>query len=59
MLSGCPSSWKNRDPNDKGYILEIHIWADGDIKLTNLTIPKGVVTEKDEKASEADSDRRD
>jgi hypothetical protein len=45
-LYGCPSSWKNNDPKEKTYTMEVHVWVDGKMNLDELNIPKGLVVEK-------------
>jgi hypothetical protein len=46
MVDGCLSSWKRGDPAAKGYILEVHIWQDGRIKLEKGRVPEGVTVER-------------
>ena len=46
MIDGCPSSWKRGEPTAKGYILEVHIWEDGRIKLEKGRVPEGVAVER-------------
>lgn len=46
MIDGCPSSWKRAEPTAKGYILEVHIWEDGRIKLEQGRVPEGVTIER-------------
>jgi len=46
MIDGCPSSWKRGEPTAEGYILEVHFWEDGRIKLEKGRVPEGVTVER-------------
>jgi len=45
MIYGCPASWKQADANANGYILEIHVWRGGRIKLEDGKLPEGILVE--------------
>ena len=45
MVYGCPASWKRADPAAKGYILEVHLWKEGKIKVDTLELPGGILVE--------------
>lgn len=45
MVFGCPASWKRADSAAKGYILEIHLWKEGKIKVDTLKLPEGILVE--------------
>jgi hypothetical protein len=49
-IYGCPASEKGRDPAAKGYILEVHVWEEGVIKLDGLKLPEGVTIKKSKDA---------
>jgi hypothetical protein len=45
MIYGCPASWKRGDGNAKGYVLEIHVWKEGKIRVDAATVPDGISVE--------------
>jgi hypothetical protein len=45
MTYGCPASWKQSDAKVKGYILEIHLWKGGKIRIEAGKLPKGIFVE--------------
>jgi hypothetical protein len=45
MINGCPASWKQADADAKGYILEIHVWKGGAIKIEKDKLPVGILVE--------------
>jgi len=46
MIRGVPLSWEQCDPNAKGYLLELHIWEEGKIKVQEDHLPEGVTIEQ-------------
>lgn len=45
MIYGCPALWKRGDGNAKGYVLEIHVWKEGKIRVDAATVPDGITVE--------------
>jgi hypothetical protein len=45
MVYGCPASWKLADTSTKKYLLEIHIWKEGRIKVDTSRLPEGILVE--------------
>ncbi len=66
MLDVAPVSWReghadkvHRDKNgarpkegEQEYFVEVHVWSDGNVDLSTLTVPKGLHTERHSEKSE-------
>jgi len=45
-IEGIPAAEKSGDRNAKGYILQIHVWEDGGIKVDKDKLPTGMTIER-------------
>ena len=46
-IHACPKSWRVGDAKEKAFILEVHFWTGGALKLEEVNVPKNVeVTKK-------------